>query len=112
VDTIQDTSGKGFYPARAWVSFDGEGTVSIFDDGNVSSITDNAIGNYTTNFGSSFASSNYTTVGTASSGSGAYIATRIFTASDSPATGSRRFETSNHNDAARDVPYVYAVFTL
>jgi len=38
------------YGCRAWVNFDGTGTVGIRDSGNVSSITDNGTGNYTVNF--------------------------------------------------------------
>lgn len=61
VNSIEEaTSGGGtIFPARAWVNFDGEGTVSIRDDGHISSITDNSIGNYTINFSSSLANSNY-----------------------------------------------------
>ena len=35
---------------RAWVFFDGTGTVAINNSGNVSSITDNGTGDYTVNF--------------------------------------------------------------
>lgn len=38
------------YAARAWVNFNGTGTVSITASGNVSSITDNGVGDYTINF--------------------------------------------------------------
>ena len=41
VNAFQDTSGNGFYPARAWVNFNGTGTVAIRNDENVASITDN-----------------------------------------------------------------------
>jgi hypothetical protein len=37
------------YGVRAWVNFNGSGTVAIRSSGNVSSITDNAIGSYTVN---------------------------------------------------------------
>jgi hypothetical protein len=37
------------YSARAWVNFNGVGTVAIRASGNVSSITDNGVGNYTVN---------------------------------------------------------------
>jgi len=59
VDTLQTTGGAGLYPARAWVNFDGTGTVAIRDDGNVSSITDNGTGDYTLNFDNALSSSNY-----------------------------------------------------
>ena len=51
------------YGCRAWVNFDGTGTVSIRGSGNVSSITDNGTGNYTVNFASSMPDSNYSVCG-------------------------------------------------
>ena len=49
---------------KAWVNFNGTGTVAIRADGNVSSITDSATGQYTVNFSSSIADANYScTVG-------------------------------------------------
>ena len=38
------------FACRAWVNFNGTGTVAIRASGNVSSITDNSIGDYTVNF--------------------------------------------------------------
>lgn len=43
----------------AWVNFNGSGTVAIRDDGNVGSITDNSVGNYTVNFSNSQGNSSY-----------------------------------------------------
>lgn len=45
--------------AKAWVNFNGIGTVAIRDDFNVSSITDNGTGDYTVNFSTSLADTNY-----------------------------------------------------
>lgn len=45
--------------AKAWVNFDGTGTIATRDSLNVSSLSDDATGNYDTNFTSSFASANY-----------------------------------------------------
>ena len=50
---------------RAWVNFDGTGTVAIRASGNVSSITDNAQGLYTVNFATAMLDSNYSVTGTA-----------------------------------------------
>lgn len=50
---------EDYFLARAWVNFDGTGTVAIRSDGNVSSITDLAVGNYTANFSNSFSDANY-----------------------------------------------------
>ena len=53
------------YGIRAWVTFNGEGTVAIFDDGNVSSITDNGTGKYTVNFETAMPHANYSISGVA-----------------------------------------------
>jgi hypothetical protein len=50
------------YSARAWVNFDGTGTVAIRASGNVSSITDNGTGDYTVNFTTAMADINYSVV--------------------------------------------------
>lgn len=48
--------------AKAWVNFNGTGTVAIRAAFNVSSITDNGSGDYTLNFTTSFADANYAPV--------------------------------------------------
>ena len=53
---------------KAWVNFNGTGTVAIRDEFNVSSITDNGTGNYTVNFTNNMANTNYCAVTAASSG--------------------------------------------
>jgi hypothetical protein len=47
------------YGCRAWVNFNGTGTVAIRASGNVSSITDNNTGNYTINFTTAMPDANY-----------------------------------------------------
>jgi len=47
------------YGCRAWVNFNGTGTVAIRSSGNVSSITDNGTGNYTVNFTTAMVDANY-----------------------------------------------------
>jgi hypothetical protein len=57
--------GSTLYPAydcRAWVNFDGTGTPAIRASGNVSSITDNGVGDYTVNFATALADANYVLV--------------------------------------------------
>jgi hypothetical protein len=63
VTTIQNLAGVEVYTAKAWVNFNGTGTVAIRASGNVSSITDNGTGNYTINFTSALADVNYCPVG-------------------------------------------------
>lgn len=53
------------YSARAWVNFNGTGTVAIRASGNVSSITDNGTGNYTVNFTTAMPDENYSVTGSA-----------------------------------------------
>ena len=59
VDTIQDASGVSQFLTKAWVNFNGTGTVSIRDDGNVSSITDHTTGKYTVNTSTAMPSANF-----------------------------------------------------
>jgi hypothetical protein len=67
VTTIQDTSGGNSSTtaeikngiAKAWVNFNGTGTVAIRAQYNVSSITDNGNGDYTVNFATALVDANY-----------------------------------------------------
>lgn len=67
-DTLQNAAGTKSVPvstvvdgsAKAWVNFNGTGTVAIRASFNVSSITDNGAGDYTVNFTTSLADANYT----------------------------------------------------
>ena len=53
------------YGCRAWVNFNGTGTVAIRASGNVTSITDNGAGDYTVNFTTAMPDANYAITGTA-----------------------------------------------
>ena len=60
--------GSTLYPSfdcRAWVNFNGTGTVAIRGSGNVSSITDVAVGQYTVNFATAMPDANYAPTGMA-----------------------------------------------
>jgi hypothetical protein len=59
------------YTCRAWVKFDGTGTVAIGGSGNVSSITDNGTGDYTINYTTAMDDTNYATLLTTINNSGA-----------------------------------------
>lgn len=50
------------YACRAWVRFNGTGSVAIDASGNVSSITDNGTGDYTVNFTTAMPDANYAAV--------------------------------------------------
>ena len=50
------------YGCRAWVNFNGQGTVAIRASGNVSSITDSGVGAYAINFSTAMPDANYSVV--------------------------------------------------
>ena len=58
-NTIKNTDDVEMYLAKAWVNFNGQGTVAIRAAGNVSSITDNSTGDYTVNFANAMTDANY-----------------------------------------------------
>ena len=64
--TLKFDSGYGSvataYGVRAWVNFNGTGTVAIRASGNVSSITDNGTGDYTVNFTNALSDSNFSAI--------------------------------------------------
>ena len=60
VDTIKTTGNIEVYTCKAWVNFDGTGTVAIRASGNVTSVTDNGTANYTINFTNALTDANYT----------------------------------------------------
>lgn len=59
VTTLATQAGVEVYTAKAWVNFNGTGTVAIRASGNVSSITDNGTGDYTVNFTNAMPDANY-----------------------------------------------------
>lgn len=56
-------NGHPFFACRAWVNFNGTGTVAIRASGNVSSITDFGVGTYGVNFITAMVDANYSAVG-------------------------------------------------
>ena len=63
VGNLKFNSGYGSvvtaYGCRAWVNFDGTGTVTIRDSGNVSSVTDSGVGIYIVNYSVAMPDANY-----------------------------------------------------
>ena len=77
VNTLKDASGNNSIAtsvvfngsAKAWINFNGTGTIATRDSYNVGSITDNATGTYTVNYTSSFSDAEYSpTTGAGGSG--------------------------------------------
>jgi hypothetical protein len=58
--------------AKAWINFNGTGTVAINDSYNVSSITDNGTGDYTVTYSTSMFSVNYCVLGSNTGTTGSY----------------------------------------
>jgi hypothetical protein len=64
-NTISDAAGTGptvLYKqsaAKAWVNFNGTGTIAVRDSLNVASLTDNGTGDFSANFNSSYSNTNY-----------------------------------------------------
>ena len=100
---IEATSGGAtFFTNKAWVNFNGTGTVAIRDDGNVSSITDNAVGKYTSNFSNSINTVSYaptlqTTEYTLDANSSVHAEVRgsVTGGANGRSTSSLRFSTTN-----------------
>jgi hypothetical protein len=82
-----NSDGTENYKCRAWVNFNGTGTVAIRASGNVSSITDNGTGNYTVNFTNAMADANYSGFG--SCGVGGYNGVTLVTAANDSSRGTQ-----------------------
>jgi len=102
------------YGCRAWVNFNGSGTVSINDHGNVSSITDNGTGDYTVNFAVAMPDANFAVAGLSKSADtggirGAFMS--LVANSTATATGYVRVTTQYDNTNVRDSnPVTVAIF--
>ena len=102
-NALNATGSAPTYACRAWVNFNGTGTVAIRGSGNVSSITDNGTGDYTVNFTTAMPDANYAAVGMPQSAYGLGIL--------SLAAGSVRVRTPNFNNTAVDTdPVCVSVF--
>ncbi len=103
-DTVVDGS------AKAWVNFNGTGTVAIRRSFNVSSITDNGTGDYTVNFTTAMVDANYAVSG-AIGQTGASNAT--FFSGDATQTitaSAYQIKVRTYTAAFADCQYVFASF--
>jgi len=95
--------------AKAWVNFNGTGTVAIRASYNVSSITDNGTGDYTINFTNALTDANYSIVAFAQDSS-----TKMSVAGNAdsvaPTTTAYKLNTSSGNAGTSllDSTYVFA----
>tara|TARA_R100000951_G_scaffold85350_1_gene73021 strand:+ start:670 stop:1047 length:378 start_codon:yes stop_codon:yes gene_type:complete len=118
VATIQDTSGNNSSTpagiasgtAKAWVNFNGTGTVAIRASYNVASLTDNGTGDYTITFTAAMSDANYICTGTSglSNTANQSICPNFDVAA--PTTSAMRIQTTNSANV-QDRPYNHvAVF--
>jgi hypothetical protein len=100
------------YPCRAWVNFNGTGTIAIRASGNVSSLTDNGTGDYTINFTTALADANYSASGIVGVLPGATAGfTGVFDSSAVPTTSALRIYCLNAGNTLTDFTRVfYAIF--
>jgi hypothetical protein len=117
---LQFDSGYGSvataYGTRAWVNFNGTGTVAIRASGNVSSITDNAVGDYTVNFTSAMPDANYSIAACIGHPAGnpsppGPMVSPINTARGVPTTALFHVYTLSGSFSTNDATYVYITVT-
>jgi hypothetical protein len=116
--TFPDTTtlaSAGQASVRAWVNFNGTGTVAIRASYNVTSITDNGTGDYTLNFTTALPDADYAVNITTSpiygvvwSGASGLFSEAAAATEVAPSTTSFRFGTRNSSVAPADVKYVSA----
>ena len=95
------------YGCRAWVNFNGTGTVAIRADGGVSSITDNGTGNYTINFDVSMPDADYGINATSSRSAGVYTTFATVLVGTPPTTSACVVQTFTDGGVATDPAYVF-----
>jgi hypothetical protein len=76
-DAVNATGAAPLFACRAWVNFNGTGTVAIRASGNVSSITDIGTGDYTVNFTTAMPDANYCALVTPSNDPASRIVSNI-----------------------------------
>lgn len=103
--TALNVSGDApIYACRAWVNFNGTGTVAIRASGNVSSITDNGTGDYTVNFTTAMPDANYSWCLGGSLAEGYVVTGRANSAA--PTASALRIGTFTAADASADAVYI------
>jgi len=93
------------YACRSWVAFNGTGAVAIRASGNVSSITDNGVGNYTVNIATFMPDANYSVVACAGDSSLNRLAAQV---SDLTTTSFRIYVLNHGNSFLSDAVWVNA----
>lgn len=98
------------YMCRAWVNFNGTGTVAINASGNVTSITDNGVGDYSVNFTTAMPDANYCFTAVGGLKAETFGMPLQSNAANSRVAGSLRFCTASPADTNQDATWVNATF--
>jgi len=96
--------------ARAWVNFKGTGTVAIRKSFNVSSITDNGVGNYNINFATAMPDAYYTFTFGTSTAQTATINQVSLRSGTTPTVNSIGIIAEHENGVDTDLEYICASF--
>jgi len=111
VTLAEGATAVGFGPeypigqVRAWVNFNGTGTVAIRESLNVSSITDHGEGQYTVNFTTAMVDANYCTNVTGTHDPGNYVSFGVVAIGQPPTTSAVRAEFLNQSGLLTDVSF-------
>ena len=97
------------FGARAWVRFNGTGTVAINASGNVSSITDRGTGAYTVNFTTAMADNNFAAVASAGSPTTNTAAYAHWANGVAPTTTSVSIDVITDGGTRQDASYISVV---
>lgn len=116
VDNFGPSAGGTTYSARgiakAWVNFNGQGTIAARDSENVSSLTDILTGQYSVNLSNAFGAADYSISATATWSAGITTSTNTSINGDSPGkpttTAFQTYSYVTANDVTYDPEFVFA----
>jgi len=108
VNTLKDASGNNSVAtsvvfngsAKAWINFNGTGTVATRDSYNISSLTDNGTGLYTLSWSSNFANDDYANAGMSGQQSAAMINVSCTIDTTAPTTSASQYNTMYENSGS------------
>lgn len=107
---LNATGSAPIYACRAWVNFNGTGTVAIRASGNVTSITDNGVGKYTVNFTTAMPDANYAVALSAGTLGGPVTDQQIAACHAATTTSASIWTQDGDGSSAQDASLVCAAF--
>ena len=96
------------YACRAWVNFNGNGTVAIRASGNVTSITDGGTGIYTVNFTTAIQDANYSAVVCGRSSTTSTETSSLAAPADQTTTTLRIYAGNSEANSLLDLEFIHA----